>query len=93
MVLRERERQLNELVASVSRKHIRALVKVLIGSPYMEIIREVLRNGHDLVMTTRAAERTERGLVWERRNASHAKVSMPGVPVPGLTERKAFRRD
>jgi len=35
-----------------SRMKLGADVKVLVGKPHIEIIREVLRNGHDLVMKT-----------------------------------------
>ncbi|MCL4244686.1 MAG: universal stress protein [Candidatus Dadabacteria bacterium] len=35
-----------------SRKRIKAHVEILIGKPHIEIIREVLRNNHDLVIKT-----------------------------------------
>jgi universal stress protein E len=42
---------LEKLVAPLSRK-IKIQTKVLIGIPFLEIIREVLRNDHDLVIKT-----------------------------------------
>jgi len=48
--------RLSEIKASIkkfeSRKRIKANVEILIGKPQIEIIREVLRNNHDLVIKT-----------------------------------------
>ena len=46
----ERRRQLEHLIAPFRRGGVRIRAKVLVGKPFLEIIREVLRNGHDLVI-------------------------------------------
>jgi universal stress protein E len=49
------ERMLEALVNSCGKK-IKAETKVLIGIPFVETIREVIRNGHDLVIKVATAE-------------------------------------
>lgn len=44
--------QLEDLIAPVREKGVHVTARVLIGTPFLEIIREVLRNKHDLVMKT-----------------------------------------
>ena len=39
-----------EALVDPYRKRIEIQTKVLLGAPFLEIIREVLRNGHDLVI-------------------------------------------
>jgi nucleotide-binding universal stress UspA family protein len=41
---------LDQIVSSIQQAGVQASSKVLYGTPFLEIIREVLRNGHDLVM-------------------------------------------
>lgn len=48
-ILQERQEQLEQLVASVC-KQMDVDTKVVSGIPYLEIIRNVLRDGHDLVI-------------------------------------------
>jgi universal stress protein E len=49
------ERMLEDLVNSCGKK-IKVETKVLIGIPFVETIREVIRNGHDLVIKVATAE-------------------------------------
>ncbi len=51
---RERLIQLEELIGPAKAEGVQVSAKVLVGSRFIEIIREVLRSGHDLVM--KAAE-------------------------------------
>ena len=44
------QKQELEAIVSPYRKRIRIETKVLVGTPFLEIIREVLRNAHDLVI-------------------------------------------
>lgn len=46
-----------------SRKRIKADVEILIGKPHIEIIREVLRNDHDLVIKTAEGKSGTRGFL------------------------------
>jgi len=55
-VARDRREQLNNLIKPVKEKGVSVSIKVLIGTPFLEIIRQVLRNNHDLVITTAAGE-------------------------------------
>lgn len=57
--VRNCENQLDELIAHVKGEGEFVSTKVLVGTPFLEIIREVFRNEHDLVMIT--AEGKESG--------------------------------
>ena len=50
--LEERRNCLEELAEPIRAEGIRVSTKVLLGTPFLEIIREVLRSQHDLVMMT-----------------------------------------
>ncbi len=49
------EEQALQALSSPYRARVEINIKVLIGTPFMQIIREVLRNGHDLVLKSPAA--------------------------------------
>ena len=51
-VVGEDSRQLEQWVDVVRQSDLQVDSKILYGIPFLEIIREVLRHGHDLVMTT-----------------------------------------
>ncbi len=59
-IVSAREQELDSLVEPY-RQRINVQARVLIGTPFLEIIREILRNGHDLVIKT--AERWD----WQDR--------------------------
>ena len=46
----ERRKELENLMAPIRDEGVQVTVKVLVGIPFIEIIREVLRNKHDLVI-------------------------------------------
>jgi universal stress protein E len=50
MVLDEEQEQLDCLIEPVRRQGIDASAKVLMGTPFLEIIKQVIRGNHDLVM-------------------------------------------
>lgn len=52
LVVRERQEQLAQCVESVRQQGIEGDTKVLAGDPFLEVTREVLRHGHDLVIMT-----------------------------------------
>ena len=52
VVIEERREQLRRLVVPMQREGVRVNIDVLAGTPFVQIIREVLRNGHDLLMMT-----------------------------------------
>lgn len=52
MARQELGEQLMQLTAPVKQEGLQVTTKVLCGKPFLEIIREVLRNQHDLVMMT-----------------------------------------
>lgn len=52
----ERLNELKQLIAPILNKGVKVSAKVLIGTPFLEIIREVLKNKHDLVMKTAKGE-------------------------------------
>ena len=55
-VVAARLRELDYLVAPACRRNLAVRVKVLIGRPFAELIREVVRNGHDLVVLNAGTE-------------------------------------
>jgi universal stress protein E len=52
LVIQERRRRIEKLIHPIQAQGVRATAKVLYGTPFLEIVREVLRNQHDLVMMT-----------------------------------------
>ena len=52
LVIEERREQLRRFVVPMLREGVRVNIDVLVGSRFVQIIREVLRNGHDLVIMT-----------------------------------------
>ncbi len=52
VAITKQSRQLERIIAPIRGKGVQITAKVLIGTPFLEIIREVLRNKHDLVMKT-----------------------------------------
>jgi len=50
--LREATERLEALLKSATTKGVQVNTKALVGKPFLEIIREVLRNGHDLVIVS-----------------------------------------
>ena len=52
VAIAEQSRKLERIIAPIRDEGIQITTKVLIGTPFLEIIREVLRNRHDLVMKT-----------------------------------------
>ena len=51
-IIKEEKHDLEQIVASIRQAGVQVSSKVLSGSPFVEIIREVLRGGYDLVMIT-----------------------------------------
>ena len=55
--IQEEKHDLEQIVASIRQAGVQVSSKVLSGSPFVEIIREVLRGGYDLVMITAESRR------------------------------------
>jgi len=49
-IIQEEKHDLEQIAASIQQAGVQVSSKVLYGSPFLEIIREVLRGGYDLVM-------------------------------------------
>jgi nucleotide-binding universal stress UspA family protein len=64
IVVKERLSQLEKLVKPARKKGIRISAKVLIGTPFLEIIREVLRHHHDLVIKSAEGKSTAKQLLF-----------------------------
>ena len=52
LVINERRNQLEQLIEPMRKDGVNVCAKVLIGTPFLEIIREVVRDKHDLVIKT-----------------------------------------
>jgi nucleotide-binding universal stress UspA family protein len=64
IVVKERLSQLEKLVKPARKKGIRISAKVLIGTPFLEIIREALRHHHDLVIKSAEGKSTAKQLLF-----------------------------
>jgi nucleotide-binding universal stress UspA family protein len=51
-VVAERRKELNEFLAPLRSEGVCVAEQVLVGTPFLQIVREVMRNTHDLVMVT-----------------------------------------
>lgn len=67
-LIQELREQLERLMAPANREGVQVTTKVLRGTPFLEIIREVLRNKHDLVMLTAEGKFKE---IWFGSTATH----------------------
>ena len=56
LVVEERLKDIKQHTKAVVPKGVRVATKVLVGTPFFEIIREVLKNKHDLVIKTARGE-------------------------------------
>jgi nucleotide-binding universal stress UspA family protein len=77
-IVEEESQRLEQWVDFVERSGVPITGKMLYGTPFLEIIREVLRNEHDLVMTTAEG----RGGLKERLFGSTAMHLMRKCPCP-----------
>ena len=50
LIVRERRKYLDQIVATLGKEGVKVAVHVLTGTPFLEIIRQVLRQKHDLVI-------------------------------------------
>lgn len=89
LYLREHERSLEEQIAPLRFQGISVSVKAVTGTPFLQIIREVMRNGHDLVVMTAdgSAEPNERlfgstSMKLVRKCPCPVLIVKPGQPIP-----------
>lgn len=91
-VINERQEQADALVAAMTQQGIEVSAKVVSGTPFLEIIRQVLREKHDLVII--AAE--GKGGLTERLFGSTSMHLMRKCPCPVWvvkpTRRKKYER-
>jgi nucleotide-binding universal stress UspA family protein len=90
-IMRDEGQLLEQFVEPIQQKGIQVSTKVLFGSPFLEIIREVVRNQHDLVMITATG-----GGLRKRLFGSTTMQLMRQCPCPvwviKSTEFRAYRR-
>jgi nucleotide-binding universal stress UspA family protein len=78
LAVKEYQSRLREFVAPLRQNGIRASTKVLVGTPFLEIIREVIGNRQDLVMMTADGK----GGLKERLFGSTSRHLMRKCPCP-----------
>ncbi len=92
LVIEEYQSQLKDFVAPVKKSGGRISTKVLVGTPFLQIIREVISNKHDLVIMTAEGK----GGLKERLFGSTSLHLMRKCPCPVWvmkpTRRKRFLR-
>ncbi len=90
LVVKEYQSQLKTFVAPVKKAGVRVAMKVVVGTPFLEIIREVIVQKHDLVMMTAEGK----GGLKERLFGSTSLHLMRKCPCPVWvmkpTKRKPF---
>ena len=64
IVVKERLKQLEKLATPARKKGIQVSTKVLVGTPFLEIIREVLHNRYDLVIKSAESKTTAKQLLF-----------------------------
>jgi len=64
LALRQHREQLQEYIAPIREEGLRVNTKVVAGKAFLEIIREVVRNEHDLVIMTAEGKSGLRGLLF-----------------------------
>ena len=88
LAIKERQTQLDEIIAGFSEQGIEVISKVVRGTPFIEIIRQVLREKHDLVII--AAEGI--GGLTERLFGSTSMHLMRKCPCPVWVVKPTRRR-
>jgi nucleotide-binding universal stress UspA family protein len=86
--IKERLGELEHLIAPIRDEDIRVTAKVLIGTPFLEIIKEVLRNKHDLVIKTAGGK----GMLKEHLFGSISMHLMRKCPCPVWVIKPAHRK-
>lgn len=64
IIIKGKLNELEKLVKTARKKGVRVSTKVLIGKPFLEIIREVLRNHHDLVIKSTESKTAAKQLLF-----------------------------
>ena len=88
LVIKERREQADALVDEMNKQGIKATAKVVSGTPFLEIIRQVLREKHDLVII--AAE--GKGGLTERLFGSTSMHLMRKCPCPVWVVKPTHRK-
>ncbi len=91
-MLNDRQNQLEQFIEPVRKEGIKVSANVLIGTPFLEIIREVLRSKHDLVIKTAIGEnKLKEGLFGSMAMHLMRKCPCP-VWVIKQSHRKQYRK-
>ena len=88
----EKRDWLNEVVKSVAADGVSLEVKVLIGRPFVEIIRQVLRNGHDLIIKCAEAAGDLRNMLFGSTDMHLMRKCPCPVWIINPTEYHEYRR-
>ena len=67
IAVQESNERLENLIAPIKQQGVQVTRKVLQGTPFLEIIREVLRNKHDLVMVSPRKKAKLKGILFGSR--------------------------
>jgi len=78
LLVRERQEQLAQFIQSIRQQGVEGDTRVLVGAPFLEVTREVLRNGHDLVIVTASPARR----IEQPRRTFPSSPPMPPRPWP-----------
>ena len=64
LIIKERQKDLETAIEPMRQEGLKVAAKLLFGKPFLEIIREVLRENHDLVMKTAQGEGGLKGMLF-----------------------------
>ena len=91
LVIEERQKDLESAIEPVRQQGLDVRAKLLFGKPFLEIIREVLRENHDLVIKTAQGEGGLKGMLFGS-TATHLMRKCP-CPVWVVKEEENERYD
>ena len=92
LILQERQKQLERLVSSIRKEGLPVGVSVLIGTPFLEINRQVLRQKHDLVIMAAEGRNGLKGRLFGSTSLHLMRKCPCPVWVIKPTRRERFRR-
>ncbi len=92
LLTKQRRTELEGYVAGAKKSGVDVEVKVLVGTKFVEIIREILRNGHDLVMKATPGQRGEKEMLFGSTDLHLMRECPSAVWIMKPTKSKKYAR-
>jgi len=88
----EKRKELRQIISTISYEEIAVEEDVLVGKPFIEIIRQVLGNGHDLVIKCAEGALSARGILFGSADMHLMRKCPCPVWIIKPTEHQRYRR-